>query len=300
MFIGVMPMTDASAITSGDGNSTERLAVLGMTGIALFEIVRRRRIVLPLVMRSWPVWLVLGWFCASVSWAAFPDIAVRRVSVMVFICIITLAIAAGIGPMRRVLGLMAGILVVVIAGDLAVTALNPGFAFTEIGVRGYHQQKNVAGLVAMLAFIIAIGWTCAAPRPRRVLAGLAFALAAFGFLVLTKSKTSMMLALLGAGLLPCMLVLRRLGPAAALFLTLAGVGTVGVTYLGVTAFGGDFIGLLTPATMRASPVAPRSGTSRQARSRGDPGPAMGSARSGTSAMPTTRCCARHPAPGSPP
>ncbi len=47
MFIGVMPMSDASAITSGDGNSTERLAVLAMTGIALFEIVRRRRVVLP-------------------------------------------------------------------------------------------------------------------------------------------------------------------------------------------------------------------------------------------------------------
>ncbi|MCJ2013388.1 O-antigen ligase family protein [Methylobacterium sp. J-076] len=246
MFIGVMPMSDASAITSGDGNATERLAVLGMTGIALVEIVRRRRVVLPLLMRSWPVWLVLGWFCASVSWAAFPDIAVRRVSVMVFLCLIALAIAAGIGPLRRTLGLMAGILVVVIAGDLAVTALNPAFAFTEIGVRGYHQQKNVAGLVAMLAVIVGIGWTCAAPRPGRVFAGLAFTVAAFAFLVLTKSKTSMMLALLGAALLPGMLLLRRMGPAAALALTLMGAGAVAVTYLGVTAFGGDFVGLLTP------------------------------------------------------
>ena len=246
MFIGVMPMSDASAITSGDGNANERLAVLAMTGIALVEIVRRRRVVLPLLMRSWPIWLVLGWFCASVVWAAFPDIAVRRVSVMVFICIIALAIAAGIGPLRRTLGLMAGILVVVIAGDLAVTALNPGFAFTEIGVRGYHQQKNVAGLVAMLAVIVGFGWTLAAPRPGRILAGLAFTLAAFGFLVLTKSKTSMMLALLGVALLPGMLILRRLGPATALFVTLLGAGGGGVTYLGVTAFGGDFVGLLTP------------------------------------------------------
>lgn len=246
MFIGVMPMTDASAITSGDGNSTERLAVLAMTGIALLEIIRRRRVALPLLIRSWPVWLVLGWFCASITWAAFPDIAVRRVSVMVFICIIALAIAAGIGPLRRTLGLLAGILVVVIAADLAVTALNPSFAFTEIGVRGYHQQKNVAGLVAMLAVIVGIGWTLAVPRPRRILGGLAFTVAAFAFLVLTKSKTSMMLALLGAALLPCMLVLRRLGPAAALGLSLMAGGAVAVTYLGVTAFGGDFVGLLTP------------------------------------------------------
>jgi exopolysaccharide production protein ExoQ len=110
-----------------------------MTGLALIEIVRRRRVVLPLLMRSWPVWLVLGWFCASVAWAAFPDIALRRVSVMVFLCLIALAIAAGIGPLRRVHALMVGLLAVVIAADLAVTALNPGFAFTEIGVRGYHQ-----------------------------------------------------------------------------------------------------------------------------------------------------------------
>jgi exopolysaccharide production protein ExoQ len=246
MYIGVMPMTDASAITSGDGNSTERLAVLGMTGLALIEIVRRRRVVLPLLMRSWPVWLVLGWFCASVAWAAFPDIALRRVSVMVFLCLIALAIAAGIGPLRRVHALMVGLLAVVIAADLAVTALNPGFAFTEIGVRGYHQQKNVAGLVAMIAVIVGVGWTLVRPRPGRVLAGIAFVAAAFAFLVLTKSKTSIMLAILGAAMLPGILLLRRLGPAASLALVLLGASVVTVAYLGVTGFGGDFMGLLTP------------------------------------------------------
>ena len=246
MFIGVMPMVDVSATSSGDGSATERIAVLAMTGLALIEIVRHRRVVLPLLLRSLPVWLVLGWFCASVSWAAFPDIALRRVSVMVFICLIALAIAAGIGPLRRVLGLMMAILVVVIAADLAVTVLNPGFAFTEIGVRGYHQQKNVAGLAAMVAVIAGTGWTLVNRRMPRVLSGLAFIAAAFLFLVLTKSKTSMMLAILGAGMLPALLVLRRLGPAAALGLGLLGAASVGVTYLAVTGFGGDFLGMLTP------------------------------------------------------
>jgi O-antigen ligase len=246
MFIGVMPMSDASAITSGDGNATERLAVLAMAGLALIEIVRRRRVVLPLVVRSWPLWLVLAWFCASTTWAAFPGISVRRVSVMVFIGLIALAIAAGIGPLRRVLGLMAGVLVVVIAADLAVTVLNPAFALTDLGVRGYHQQKNVAGLVAMLAVIVGLGWALATPRPRPLLAKLAFLAAAVAFLVLTKSKTSMMLALLGAVMLPGLLVMRRLGPAAATGLVLLGVGAVAVAYLGVSGFGGDFVTLLTP------------------------------------------------------
>lgn len=246
MYIGVMPMSDASAITSGDGNATERFAVLGMTGLALIELFRRRRTVLTLIVRAWPVWLVLGWFCASVVWAAFPDIAVRRVSVMVFICIIALAIAAGIGPLRRVHALMVGLLVVVIAADLAVTALNPGFAFTDLGVRGYHQQKNVAGLVAMVAVIVGLGWILVRPRPGRVLAGLAFVAASVAFLVLTKSKTSIMLAVLGAGMLPCILVMRRLGPAATLAITLLAAGSLAVAYLAVTGSGGNFVGLFTP------------------------------------------------------
>jgi O-antigen ligase len=41
-------------------------------------------------------------------------------------------------------------------------------------------------------------------------------------------------------------VLRRLGPAAALGLGLLGAASVGVTYLAVTGFGGDFLGMLTP------------------------------------------------------
>jgi O-antigen ligase len=246
MFIGVMPMTDVSETSSGDGSSAERIVVLAMTGLALVELARRRRIVLPLLLRSLPVWLVLGWFCASVAWAAFPDIAIRRVSVMVFICLITLAIAAGIGPLRRVLGALMGVLLVVIAADLAVTVLNPGFAYTDLGVRGYHQQKNVAGLAAMVAVIAGTGWTMVNRRLPRILGGIAFVAAAFLFLVLTKSKTSMMLALLGAVVLPALLVLRRLGPAAALGLGLLGAASVGVLYLGVTGFGGDFLGLLTP------------------------------------------------------
>ncbi len=246
MFIGVMPMTDVSATASGEGSSTERIAVLAMTGLALIEIARRRRVVLPLVLRSLPIWLILGWFCASVSWAAFPDIALRRVSVMVFICTIALAIAAGTGPLRRALGTMLAILVVVIAADLAVTVLNPGYAFTDLGVRGYHQQKNVAGLAAMVAVIAGTGWTLVNGRPRRILVGLAFLAASFLFLVLTKSKTSLMLAVLGAGMLPALLVLRRLGPAASLGLGLLGAAAVGILYLAVTGFGGDFLSLLTP------------------------------------------------------
>ncbi len=217
-----------------------------MTGVALIEILRRRRAVLSLVTRAWPLWLVMGWFCASVTWAAFPDIALRRVMVMVFITLIALAIAAGIGPLRRVLALSVGLLAVVIAADLAVTVLNPGFAFTDIGVRGYHSQKNVAGLVAMIAVVVGLGWTLDRLRPGRMMVGLAFTAAAFGFLILTKSKTSIMLAVLGALMLPGILVLRRLGPAAALAVAVLGVGAVLVAYLGVTGFGGDFMGLLTP------------------------------------------------------
>ncbi|MDP4006131.1 O-antigen ligase [Methylobacterium sp. NEAU K] len=248
VFIGTTPMADASAVVSGSGSGTERLAVFALAGVAGLILAARARSALRLAVAAWPVWLVLGWFCASVAWAGFPDVSLRRVVVMVLVTVIALAIAVGIGPLRRAHTVLVGMLAVVIAADLAATVLRPDFAFTDIGVRGFHAQKNVAGLVGMVAVIAGTGWALGDPRPRRLAAGFAFVALASGFLVITQSKTSLMLAVLGGLMLPGLLVLRRLGPAAAAALALLTLGGVTVVALGAEAFDTSLAALLTPGS----------------------------------------------------
>ena len=96
VFIGTAPMIDPGASVSGDGSDIERVAVLALAALAGLSLAMRPRAALGLAARAWPIWLVLGWFCASVAWADFPDIALRRVAVTVLVTVIALAVAAGL------------------------------------------------------------------------------------------------------------------------------------------------------------------------------------------------------------
>ena len=246
VFVGTAPMADPSSSVSGDGSDLERVAVLALAAFACLSLALRPRATRDLAVRAWPIWLVLGWFCAGVASADFPDIALRRVAVTVLLTVIALAVAAGLGPVHRMHTLLVGVLAGVIAADLAVTVLNPAFALTDIGVRGFHAQKNVAGLVGMVAVIAGIGWVLAAPRPGRTLAGLCLVGFAGIFLLITQSKTSVLLAALGAAMIPALLALRRAGPVAAAALGILVVGSLAVALLGALAFDVDLLKLMTP------------------------------------------------------
>lgn len=246
VFVGTAPMIDPGASVSGDGSDVERVVVLALATLAGLSLAMRPRAALDLAARAWPLWLVLGWFCAGVAWAAFPDIALRRVAVTVLVTVIALSVAVGLGSLHRMHALLVGVLAGVIAADLAVTLLNPAFALTDIGVRGFHAQKNVAGLVGMVAVICGLGWTLGAPRPGRALAGLCLVGLAGLFLLTTQSKTSMMLAALGAAMVPALLVLRRAGRGASAALCILGVGFLAVALLGASALDVDLLKLMTP------------------------------------------------------
>lgn len=245
--VGTNPMADASSVVSGEGNGSERLALLALAGLAALVIATRARTTLRLARAGWPVWLVLGWFAASVAWADFPEISLRRVAVMVMVTLVSLAIAAGLPSLRRAHRLLLAGLVAVVLADLAVTLIRPGFSITDIGVRGLHPQKNVAGVVAMLASVAALGTLSGAKgTAARLLAAAALAPSLL-LLVLTDSKTSLLLAVLSAPLLlvACPL-LARVRPARALlvggFLLLLSLAGLAVA----AAFDVDLMALLTP------------------------------------------------------
>ena len=246
VFVGTTPMADADSAVLTDGNAVERAVVFAMAGLALAVIATRARTALALVRRSWSIWLLLAWICASVGWASHPDLALRRTAVLVLIALIGLAIATGIGSLRRVHALLLAVLAATLAADLAVTLLRPGFSVTDIGVRGFHAQKNVAGLVGLVAVIAGLGWSVGARTRLQAGSGLATVAAAAAFLVLTQSKTSITLALLAALLMPAILVLRRLGAAVAGLAGLALLAVALVAGLTAAAFDTDILTLVTP------------------------------------------------------
>lgn len=246
VFVGTTPMADADSAVLTDGNALERVVVFAMAGLALAVIATRARTAFALARRSWSIWLLLAWFSASVGWASHPDLALRRTAVLVLIALIALAIATGIGSLRRVHALLLAVTAATIAADVAATLLRPGFAATDIGVRGFHAQKNVAGLVGLVAVIAGLGWSVGARTRLQAGLGLAMVALAAAFLVATQSKTSITLALLAGLLVPAILALRRLGAAVAGLAGLSLLALALVAGLTAAAFDTDILTLVTP------------------------------------------------------
>lgn len=246
VFVGVSPMAEPNAAGSGDGSSLERVALLGLAGCAALLGASRARTAMRLLRRSWPVWLLVGWFAASIAWSDFPDIALRRVVVIGLVAGIALALTAGLGSLREAHALLLAVIAAVIAADLVVTLAAPGFAITDIGVRGFHPQKNVAGLIAMIAVIAGLGWTIGARSRREMALGIAATALAGGFLLLSDSKTSIGLAILAAGLFGALLLARRVGAGSSLLIVGALAGVLAALAVGLAAFDVPLLALVMP------------------------------------------------------
>jgi exopolysaccharide production protein ExoQ len=211
IFVGTAPMDDPDPLAITDGNSLDRLATLALAGLGCLVIARNARTALAIARRSWLLLLLLGWIALSVVWSDFPGLTLRRAVATIFMGIACFAIAVGSDSLRRVVAVTAVVLTVVILANVAVFVAVPSFAITDLGVRGFYQQKNEAGLVAMLALIFVGGWIGGREGlGSMVLGGVLIAIIAV-FLVLTQSKTSLGLSVLCAMLVPVLMISRRVG-----------------------------------------------------------------------------------------
>ncbi|HEV7283996.1 MAG TPA: O-antigen ligase family protein [Kaistia sp.] len=189
-FIGTRPFADASVAERVEGSPLDRFAVLGLFLLALVTIVVHYRAAATLFIRNLPLVAFTGFCMASMAWSDYPGLTLRRALLLVFLTTIAAGIAASLQDLRRFhtwwfLGLTGVMLV-----NLVGTALWPGVAITDIGVRGLYTQKNVAGLVAMITVICGATWILGATRARSIGLGLLMLLPALLFLIITKSKTS--------------------------------------------------------------------------------------------------------------
>ncbi len=203
-FVGLTPFSPppaaaefGGAAMGGAGDALRQLCYLAVFAILLASALQKRGLAavsaIPILLL-----LLLAWCAASALWAAEPAVAFRRAGLEAVLVLSIMLGVDAIGAERSLVlwrWILAGVLAVNwLSIPLIHTAVhNPGEADPGLvgDWRGLYGHKNIAGAVAVVTILL---FTWSAFQTRRVL-DIAVILFAFGFLVMTRSKSSL-------GLLP--------------------------------------------------------------------------------------------------
>ena len=211
MFVGLTPFappTEPTAIAASapsPGDSLRQILFLAIFIPILFAAAMARgwdvlRIVPPALLA------MLAWCALSVFWSQVPDITLRRAVLAAIVVVSTMASVELIGSHRAFF-----LWRVVLATVLLINWLSIPLVATAVHLpsdadpgligdwRGLYGQKNTAGAVCAMTAILFLF----SRNGRRNWIGWLVAAAAAGFLVMTRSKTSLALfpvALLAGGL----------------------------------------------------------------------------------------------------
>ena len=234
-FIGTHPLSsDTSVAERTDGSPLDRLFVFGLFGLALVELWRCRAAALMMARGAWLLLAVNGFCLLSIVWSDYPDLTLRRGLLLVMLTLIGLGVAVGVTDLRRFHTILFASFAAIIAFNILMTGAAPGSAISPIGVKGVYAQKNVAGMVAMLAVVIAATWTIGARRRKEVFIGLGAMLVMSGFLVVTRSKTSLALTVMAVAIAAMIALAEKWGPRFAL-VALAGLFALAAIAIGLFA-----------------------------------------------------------------
>ncbi|MCC0001055.1 MAG: O-antigen ligase family protein [Methylobacteriaceae bacterium] len=218
-FIGTHPLQTGSVAQRADGSILDRIVVFSLFGLALAVIWMARDVALRTLTRNLGLIFIVGFCLASIAWSQFPALTLRRSVLFFLLTAISFAVAVGATDLRRLHTQLFATLAIIIAINILATIALPGDAITPIGVKGIYTQKNVAGIVALITMVVGATWLVGAGK-RHILLALLVLAATFGFLFVTKSRTSMNLALLGVAGVVFVALAEKLG---ATFLMAAGL-----------------------------------------------------------------------------
>ncbi len=201
VFVGLspfaMPDSHVPAKASGTGDSLRQISYLFVFGLILVSAYGRRAFNF---LSAIPVSIVLllGWCFLSAIWADAPAVAMRRAALETIVVVSVLISVDTIGA-ERALRLWSYVLIAILLVNWVSIAFVPqaihlaseGKPQLTGDWRGLYPQKNTAGAVTAVSLMVFLYQYL---RERRW-TYLALLLAAAGFLVMTRSKTSI-------GLLP--------------------------------------------------------------------------------------------------
>ena len=78
LFLLVLVFFIPTSGSAEDGSAFIRSALLAFLAISMLGIIQHLGTSVKLLLRTWPVWLLLLWFLLTSHWASYPDISIRR------------------------------------------------------------------------------------------------------------------------------------------------------------------------------------------------------------------------------
>jgi exopolysaccharide production protein ExoQ len=197
--VGDHPFATAAidkAGATGSGSLLNQFLIFGIFGLALPLMLVRCGGVASLLLTNAAGGLIVAWSLASFIWASHPDLTIRR---GIAFAITYLALATLVAAARSTVATFRSLVLVVVAlvllNTLVMTTM-PAVSWSPAGEKGIFDTKNVAGTLGMLA-VVTLGASLFLIRgswPRAALA--VVYLMSWHFLVATKSKTSLGVAVL--------------------------------------------------------------------------------------------------------
>jgi len=193
--IGFGPFLGGDGLSS-QGNALRQLVFVMFACLAVPLIMLEWRRVTLIIARVWALMLVYGVMLASMAWSAYPSITLKRFFVYFIVLLVALGVSAILRTPRLFMMPVVAAFTFVLLGNFAYTVVQPGIAWSPIGLQAMHTSKNVAGMVSQA---MAITFACAAigvRHPAGFWGLIALTLLALLFLALTVSKTALGLTIL--------------------------------------------------------------------------------------------------------
>ena len=197
VFLGSLPnnLTQFSLsidTPSAEGNALTQAAFLLLFAVALVSLMLGRGgKLMPLPL---PVLATIGWCWISLAWAAYPDIALRRVILLTIVAYTVFALVRRVGA-ERSFQILCHALAWTILLDLLAVVIVPGGTQTDSEAvnawKGFHNDKNAAGAVVGPAVLVLGCRAALCRRPAEFGNWLLMAVLALSFLYMSQSKTSL-------------------------------------------------------------------------------------------------------------
>jgi exopolysaccharide production protein ExoQ len=245
-FIGTNPLGAASLSARAEGNPLDRLMILGLAGLSIVVLLLNWRELRSLLLRGSGIWIIAIIALLSVVWSQHPDLTLRRSILFLCSALIAAGIAAGVKDLSKLHRAFSYFMSAIVVINLIVIVALPHIGIEELGARGIYSQKNVAGLVAMIAMLV-IGTLMADQRAGTPAwyFSLAMLFLTFVFLVLTKSKTSLGLAVAVLTIFVFLMLVEKGGPVFVLGSLFVALLAGGAVIAGVAAFDFDIARITT-------------------------------------------------------
>lgn len=197
IFVGLEPFSPPAAVSRfggpSRGDAMRQVSFLAVAGLVFFAAYQRRGIAM---LRAIPVSmaLLLGWCLLSALWSADPGVVMRRAILQTMIVCSALLSVETVGA-KRAFEIWRVLLGIVLAVNLLsiplIDAARHGAGEIDTALignwRGLYGHKNIAGAVCAFTIILFLFTKTGAKN----WFGIAMAMAAGFFLVMTHSKSSL-------------------------------------------------------------------------------------------------------------